>query len=219
MAARPIAKDHEVEFSALEGSLSMMSKVLNDVLDLCVAPLIFFVVHGGPQLIVWWMCIAIGWTAGVSSRYRAYVLPSFFLPSPRRFLPSPFLFPYLEPLAHPAVLTTFPALRIPQGPPVAVHPFGVSRALHRSEERMLIWADRDVQRLAADARQLEFVTDLDMRIDEVRRFPHSPVPSPHSLHSSSELHTNRKYLLLAGGPPRSVPVHEGEPRGDRAASA
>ncbi|KAJ7117815.1 hypothetical protein C8R44DRAFT_201560 [Mycena epipterygia] len=33
MAARPIAKDHEVEFSALEGSLSMMSKVLNDVLD------------------------------------------------------------------------------------------------------------------------------------------------------------------------------------------
>jgi hypothetical protein len=26
MAARPIAKDHEVEFSALEGSLSMMSK-------------------------------------------------------------------------------------------------------------------------------------------------------------------------------------------------
>jgi hypothetical protein len=78
MAARPIAKDHEVEFSALEGSLSMMSKVLNDVLDLCVAPLVFFVVHGGPQLIVWWMCIAIGWTAGVSSRYRAYVLPSFF---------------------------------------------------------------------------------------------------------------------------------------------
>ncbi|KAJ7140325.1 hypothetical protein C8R43DRAFT_595336 [Mycena crocata] len=33
MASRPIAKDHEVEFSALEGSLSMMSKVLNDVLD------------------------------------------------------------------------------------------------------------------------------------------------------------------------------------------
>ncbi|KAJ7625472.1 hypothetical protein FB45DRAFT_1004909 [Roridomyces roridus] len=33
MASRPIAKDHEVEFNALEGSLSMMSKVLNDVLD------------------------------------------------------------------------------------------------------------------------------------------------------------------------------------------
>lgn len=49
MAARPIAKDHEVEFSALEGSLSMMSKVLNDVLDLCVARLVFFVVRGDPS--------------------------------------------------------------------------------------------------------------------------------------------------------------------------
>ncbi|KAJ7813513.1 hypothetical protein B0H14DRAFT_3477812 [Mycena olivaceomarginata] len=34
MAVRPIAKNHE--FSVLEGSLSMMSKVLNDVLDLFV---------------------------------------------------------------------------------------------------------------------------------------------------------------------------------------
>ncbi|CAK5283170.1 unnamed protein product [Mycena citricolor] len=33
MAGRPIAQDQELEFTALEGSLSMMSKVLNDVLD------------------------------------------------------------------------------------------------------------------------------------------------------------------------------------------
>ena len=29
----------DIEFKALEGSLSMMSKVLNDVLDLCVHPI------------------------------------------------------------------------------------------------------------------------------------------------------------------------------------
>ena len=33
-ASQTIPKDQEVEFSALSGSLSMMSKVLNDVLDL-----------------------------------------------------------------------------------------------------------------------------------------------------------------------------------------
>ena len=31
-----VSRSHEVEFNALEGSLNMMSKVLNDVLDLCV---------------------------------------------------------------------------------------------------------------------------------------------------------------------------------------
>jgi len=31
-----VSQSHEVEFNALEGSLNMMSKVLNDVLDLCV---------------------------------------------------------------------------------------------------------------------------------------------------------------------------------------
>lgn len=32
-AATSLSKEHDVEFNALEGSLSMMSKVLNDVLD------------------------------------------------------------------------------------------------------------------------------------------------------------------------------------------
>ena len=36
-ASGTIAQD--IEFKALEGSLSMMSKVLNDVLDLCVHPI------------------------------------------------------------------------------------------------------------------------------------------------------------------------------------
>ena len=31
-----VSQSHEVEFNALEGSLNMMSKVLNDVLDLYV---------------------------------------------------------------------------------------------------------------------------------------------------------------------------------------
>lgn len=35
-ASGTVAKTQEVEFKALEGSLSMMSKVLNDVLDLSV---------------------------------------------------------------------------------------------------------------------------------------------------------------------------------------
>lgn len=37
-ACDAVSKSHEVEFSALEGSLNMMSKVLNDVLDLWVNP-------------------------------------------------------------------------------------------------------------------------------------------------------------------------------------
>ncbi|KAF7356453.1 hypothetical protein MVEN_00978400 [Mycena venus] len=84
MAARPIAKDHEVEFSALEGSLSMMSKVLNDVLDF--------------------------------NRMDSGRLES---------LSRPYAF-------HKVLRSLFIPLR-----------------------------------LAADARKLEFVTDLDMRIDEV----------------------------------------------------
>ena len=36
-ACGAISPSHEVEFNALEGSLNMMSKVLNDVLDLCVS--------------------------------------------------------------------------------------------------------------------------------------------------------------------------------------
>ncbi|KAF8216672.1 hypothetical protein K438DRAFT_1658130 [Mycena galopus ATCC 62051] len=86
MAARPIAKDHEVEFSALEGSLSMMSKVLNDVLDF--------------------------------NRMDSGRLES---------LSRPYAF-------HKVLRSLFIPLR-----------------------------------LAADARKLEFVTDLDMRIDEVAR--------------------------------------------------
>ncbi|KAJ6514984.1 histidine kinase [Mycena vitilis] len=86
MAARPIAKDHEVEFSALEGSLSMMSKVLNDVLDF--------------------------------NRMDSGRLES---------LSRPYAF-------HKVLRSLFIPLR-----------------------------------LAADARRLEFVTDLDMRIDEVAR--------------------------------------------------
>ncbi|KAK6967123.1 hypothetical protein R3P38DRAFT_3149751 [Favolaschia claudopus] len=86
MAARPIAKDHEVEFSALEGSLSMMSKVLNDVLDF--------------------------------NRMDSGRLES---------LSRPYAF-------HKVLRSLFIPLR-----------------------------------LAADARNLEFVTDLDMRIDEVAR--------------------------------------------------
>ncbi|KAJ7902547.1 histidine kinase [Mycena olivaceomarginata] len=86
MAARPIAKDHEVEFSALEGSLSMMSKVLNDVLDF--------------------------------NRMDSGRLES---------LSRPYAF-------HKVLRSLFIPLR-----------------------------------LAADARQLEFVTDLDMRIDEEAR--------------------------------------------------
>ncbi|KAJ7180800.1 histidine kinase [Mycena filopes] len=86
MASRPIAKDHEVEFSALEGSLSMMSKVLNDVLDF--------------------------------NRMDSGRLES---------LSRPYAF-------HKVLRSLFIPLR-----------------------------------LAADARQLEFVTDLDMRIDEVAR--------------------------------------------------
>lgn len=39
-------KDNDIEFSALEGSLSMMSKVLNDVLDLYV----FFYLYFLPSL-------------------------------------------------------------------------------------------------------------------------------------------------------------------------
>ena len=35
-ACGAVSQSHEVEFNALEGSLNMMSKVLNDVLDLCV---------------------------------------------------------------------------------------------------------------------------------------------------------------------------------------
>ena len=35
-ACGAVSQTHEVEFNALEGSLNMMSKVLNDVLDLCV---------------------------------------------------------------------------------------------------------------------------------------------------------------------------------------
>lgn len=35
-ACGAVSSSHEVEFHALEGSLNMMSKVLNDVLDLCV---------------------------------------------------------------------------------------------------------------------------------------------------------------------------------------
>ncbi|KAJ7091476.1 hypothetical protein B0H15DRAFT_778280 [Mycena belliarum] len=86
MASRPIAKDHEVEFSALEGSLSMMSKVLNDVLDF--------------------------------NRMDSGKLES---------LSRPYAF-------HKVLRSLFIPLR-----------------------------------LAADARNLEFVTDLDMRIDEVAR--------------------------------------------------
>ncbi|KAJ7043764.1 hypothetical protein C8F04DRAFT_1073230 [Mycena alexandri] len=86
MASRPIAKDHEVEFSALEGSLSMMSKVLNDVLDF--------------------------------NRMDSGRLES---------LSRPYAF-------HKVLRSLFIPLR-----------------------------------LAADARQLEFVTDLDMKIDEVAR--------------------------------------------------
>jgi osomolarity two-component system sensor histidine kinase SLN1 len=37
-ATGSVPKDQELEFKALTGSLSMMSKVLNDVLDLWVAP-------------------------------------------------------------------------------------------------------------------------------------------------------------------------------------
>ena len=37
-ACGAVSPSHEVEFHALEGSLNMMSKVLNDVLDLCVDP-------------------------------------------------------------------------------------------------------------------------------------------------------------------------------------
>lgn len=33
-ACGAVSQSHEVEFNALEGSLNMMSKVLNDVLDL-----------------------------------------------------------------------------------------------------------------------------------------------------------------------------------------
>ncbi|KAJ7491994.1 hypothetical protein FB451DRAFT_1216560 [Mycena latifolia] len=86
MASRPIAKDHEVEFSALEGSLSMMSKVLNDVLDF--------------------------------NRMDSGQLES---------LSRPYAF-------HKVLRSLFIPLR-----------------------------------LAADARKLEFVTDLDMKIDEVAR--------------------------------------------------
>ncbi|KAF7308969.1 hypothetical protein MKEN_01097600 [Mycena kentingensis (nom. inval.)] len=86
MASRPIAHDHEVEFSALEGSLSMMSKVLNDVLDF--------------------------------NRMDSGRLES---------LSKPYAF-------HKVLRSLFIPLR-----------------------------------LAADARQLEFVTDLDIRIDEVAR--------------------------------------------------
>ncbi|KAJ6518948.1 histidine kinase [Mycena sanguinolenta] len=86
MAVRPIAKDHEVEFNALEGSLSMMSKVLNDVLD-------FNRMDSGR----------------------------------------------LESLSRPY-------------------------AFHKVLRSLFIPV-----RLAADARKLEFVTDLDMRIDEVAR--------------------------------------------------
>lgn len=32
-AEMTLSREHDVEFNALEGSLSMMSKVLNDVLD------------------------------------------------------------------------------------------------------------------------------------------------------------------------------------------
>ncbi|KAJ7066462.1 histidine kinase [Mycena amicta] len=86
MASRPIAQDHEVEFSALEGSLSMMSKVLNDVLD--------------------FNRMDSGRLESLSKPYAFHkVLRSLFIPV----------------------------------------------------------------RLAADARHLEFVTDLDMRIDEVAR--------------------------------------------------
>lgn len=35
-ACGAVSPSHEVEFNALEGSLNMMSKVLNDVLDLYV---------------------------------------------------------------------------------------------------------------------------------------------------------------------------------------
>ncbi|KAF7309918.1 hypothetical protein MIND_00364100 [Mycena indigotica] len=86
MASRPIAQDHEVEFSALEGSLSMMSKVLNDVLDF--------------------------------NRMDSGRLES---------LSKPYAF-------HKVLRSLFIPLR-----------------------------------LAADARNLEFATDLDMRIDEVAR--------------------------------------------------
>ncbi|KAJ7281339.1 hypothetical protein C8J57DRAFT_1173204 [Mycena rebaudengoi] len=86
MASRPIPKDHEVEFSALEGSLSMMSKVLNDVLDF--------------------------------NRMDSGRLES---------LSRPYAF-------HKVLRSLFIPLR-----------------------------------LAADARKLEFITDLDMRIDEVAR--------------------------------------------------
>ncbi|KAJ7781948.1 histidine kinase [Mycena maculata] len=86
MASRPIAKDHEVEFSALEGSLSMMSKVLNDVLDF--------------------------------NRMDSGQLES---------LSRPYAF-------HKVLRSLFIPLQ-----------------------------------LAADARRLQFVTDLDMRIDEVAR--------------------------------------------------
>lgn len=36
-ACGAVSQSHDVEFNALEGSLNMMSKVLNDVLDLCVS--------------------------------------------------------------------------------------------------------------------------------------------------------------------------------------
>jgi len=41
-ASGKIEKDQEIEFNALVGSLSMMSKVLNDVLDLCAPSLVTF---------------------------------------------------------------------------------------------------------------------------------------------------------------------------------
>lgn len=65
-ASGTVAQD--IEFKALEGSLSMMSKVLNDVLDLCVCPLAKLGPLRALKEVVF-LVSATAWTAGGSSRY------------------------------------------------------------------------------------------------------------------------------------------------------
>ena len=104
-ASGAVAKGQEIEFKALEGSLSMMSKVLNDVLDLYVCPPLDTHVRANPFSIV-------SSNRMDSGRFESVLKPYKF---------------------HQVMRSLFVPLR-----------------------------------MATDARRLEFVTNLDDTIDDVR---------------------------------------------------
>jgi osomolarity two-component system sensor histidine kinase SLN1 len=139
-ASGVVPRAQEIEFKALAGSLSMMSKVLNDVLDLCV---LFLRSLAGPG----------------------------------------------NPPARRRKLTPRRSNRMDSGRFESVNrPY----SFHQVMRSLFV-----PLRLAADARNLNFVTDLDLRIDRVRAVAYS-----HLLHA----HTRMRMYACAHIPYAHTPV-------------